>query len=333
LPNHSAKVKSTDALIDFRACLVKQCEEYSFAIQSGKSDIRKMQHWLKHEQAPYLKKLLEKCQETLSRTKIELLRKKNVVSTKTNSCIDEKRALEKAKKHFEEVQDKLRNLKKWIIQLEKDALDFNGQIQGLTTVVDTTLPKAQSRLEQMVLSIENYQNASSPQSQTNTTSKNKQIALPNSAIEITVELAKSLRSKTPTLQQRLNCIENNTISFRDSILSNIDYNMLDFTYHKQSYLPSNKIIVDTNTVFSSPIYFERVTTAPESNDSGWYIGNINEALEPLLASTSVGDIQYDYPNIESLFSMPVGTIIILSRHGIDMILDLNNNILLDNGDA
>ena len=331
MPNSSAQVKSTDALMDFRACLIKQCEEYSFAIQSGKSDVRKMQQWLKNEQAPYLKKLSEKCQETLSRRKIELLRKKNIVTTKSNSCIDEKRALEKAKRHYEEVQTKIKNLKKWTIQLDKDTLDFNGQLQELTTLIDTKLPKAQNSLEQMVISIERYRQVVTPHSEIDTVNKSMQMALPDQSIDITVALAKSLRSKTPNAKQRHDSIENNTLSFRDSIISGIDFKTIEIEYHQQTYMPSNKITIDTNASFVSPIYLERVATTSQANDSVWYIGNVSDKMEPLLASTSIGDIQYDCQGIEKIFLMPAGTLILLSRQGIEIFLDLNDNVLINNG--
>lgn len=319
--------------MDFRAFLIKHGEAISFALQSGKSDVRRAQHWLKNEQQQYLKKVHGKCQENTARTKLELLRKKNLHASRTNSCIDEKKAYEKAKRQLEEIETKIKNVQKWSTQLDKEALDFNGQLQALTSLVDTTLPKAQHRLEQMVLALEKYHEVAttSSENQSTTTDINMQRALPDQAIDITIALAISLRDNTPIHQLRIDAPLDDTVSFRESFFSALDFDSINIDCHQQAFLPTDKIIIDRDAIYTSPVYLERIAPNAQKNDSGWYLGTLHNNTNRQLTSTTIEDIQYDCPSIKKLLLMPYGSLIILTRQGVAIILDPNNDVLINHG--
>ena len=76
-------------------------------------------------------------------------------SRKTD-CIDEKRAFEKAKRRKEEAEAKVRLVKKWSSMLDHTIGKKLGPCKSFSILLDHLTPKALSRLDQMLLKLDEY---------------------------------------------------------------------------------------------------------------------------------------------------------------------------------
>ena len=72
------------------------------------------------------------------------------------SDVMERKAVQRAVQMVEEAEEKLRQIKKWSTEIERQQMIFRGQCSQLSTSIDGELPKVNAWMERMIDSLQQY---------------------------------------------------------------------------------------------------------------------------------------------------------------------------------
>ena len=153
-----ARVQSVDALKHFRVALWKFAELANVAIGDAESEVQRTVSWLQGEQQQFWQGQIRKRHEIVNRCK-DAVRQKQLFKDstgRTNSAVDELKALGIAQKRLAEAEQKLLNTKRHSAKLQKEMHMYKGAMQGFATAVASDLPNAVATLDRMVQSLEAY---------------------------------------------------------------------------------------------------------------------------------------------------------------------------------
>ena len=154
-----ARIHSIPVLRQLRASLVNFASIAAIAVEEANSEIQRTLLWLREDQYRYWKGQVQTRMEQHTRARLALKQREvldRALAGSTSSCVDEKKALQVAERRLREAEHKLRMVRMWNRQLEKQLLDYKGAIQGLVTAVETEIPNACARLDRMVDSLDAY---------------------------------------------------------------------------------------------------------------------------------------------------------------------------------
>lgn len=152
----AARITSIDALADARVALIKFKADATAALIETESDLQRTLIWLRHDQAAYWSRQVRNCQELLTRAKTDLYRKQVAQDREVRISVDQKKAVEKAKRDLAFAEEKCQTVRRWIQVLEKELVLYRGEVQGLAGMVEGNIPDAIKRLDSMMASIEAY---------------------------------------------------------------------------------------------------------------------------------------------------------------------------------
>ncbi len=165
-----AKVGSIQDLMDFRASLAKFIQAASATLDESLGEIRRIENWLKNEQPAYWKKKEMFLTDKVTQIRQDLSRKQQLDSVgpvqSRKSYVDEKQALEKARRLLEETQEKLKNTKRWSVIVEREASIYRGMTNDLRDMLEVKLPNARAQLDNMVMALEAYAAVAEEEDQT-----------------------------------------------------------------------------------------------------------------------------------------------------------------------
>ncbi len=86
------------------------------------------------------------------------------------------------------------------------------------------------------------------------------------------------------------------------------------------------IVLTGNIGDQRRIYLER-TDPHGPDDSGWFVGTIDEMETVNYEGARLGDILGVCPDLEKLFSLPVGTMIVLDGKNREIIIDPEDKLV------
>ena len=154
-----ARVNSIPALRQLRASLMTFADIASVAVEEANGDIQRMLMWLRDDRYRYWKKRVQVCTERYTQAMIALKGRQvldRALAGSTSSCVDEKKAVQVAERKLREAEHKLRSVKTWTQQIEKELSDYRGAVQTLVNTMEVDLPNACARLDRMVDSLDAY---------------------------------------------------------------------------------------------------------------------------------------------------------------------------------
>jgi hypothetical protein len=153
-----ARVHSVDALTHFRVALIKFSEAANAALGDSDSEVQRTLMWLQGEQQQFWTGQIRKRHEKVNQCKDAVRQKKLYKDStgKTQSAVDEEKALAIAQKRLAEAEQKLANTKRHSLRLQKEMHMYKGAVQRLSTQVTAELPNAVASLDRMVAALEAY---------------------------------------------------------------------------------------------------------------------------------------------------------------------------------
>lgn len=152
-----ARVHAIDAPARFRPALVKFIDECRTALISAEADAGRTISWIRSNRYPYWKKQIRVRLDALNRAKTELIMKQAMREPdEARSTIEERKAVEKAKRRVAEAEEKTRVCKDWIRRLEREQTKFQAQISVLRRMLDNDLPRAVAELDRIIIALEQY---------------------------------------------------------------------------------------------------------------------------------------------------------------------------------
>ena len=155
--NHSAQVRSIDALEHMAAALRVFAEEASVALDDLRMDLHRVIQWIEYDQKDYWTQELRRAQQMVTEARLNLERARMFrFGDNEPSCHAEKKALEAAQRRVEAVRRKLETVKRWGRLLEHEATECRGAVAPLAHWVQTDVPRAVALLHRLSGALESY---------------------------------------------------------------------------------------------------------------------------------------------------------------------------------
>ena len=153
----TANVHSLEALGEFKLTLIDFKASIEDAIMMLEQEILRAVDWLEHDRPFYWDNQIRNAYDSVgeARTNYESCRTRTVAGHRS-MCLEEKKALEMAKRRLKLCQDKMEVSKKWFITIRHEADEYRGRMSQLQRCMDDELPKTMALLERMIRSLEEY---------------------------------------------------------------------------------------------------------------------------------------------------------------------------------
>jgi len=160
-----AEVKSIDTLAFVKAALVAFGHETGQSLAEVEMQAQRIVDWICLEQAAYWKTEVRKAADGVNQAIKDLqhCRTYKKVGNNEPSCIEEKKALEKAKKKLARAEEKAEAVRRWTPVVRQQFQETGVRLTRFREIIDVDCPKAVARLERMLVSLDHYAHTSGPQ--------------------------------------------------------------------------------------------------------------------------------------------------------------------------
>ncbi len=152
----SAKVSSLDAIRDFKVAVVGFAEEATVALSEATSDAQRGVWYITNECKSHWQRELKKRTEKLNQAKAELFKKQMETNDTRTSAVVERKHVARCEAAVTQAEEKLRAIKRWTTELERQFMIFKAGVQGISNIVAGDLPNAAARMQRMILALEKY---------------------------------------------------------------------------------------------------------------------------------------------------------------------------------
>ena len=158
-----ANVKSINTIADFRARLKTYIDSARTTISEAHSDVLRVQRWIDETQTHQWSMRLKKCRQLLANAKSDLERAKiSRPDAHPTTFVDQQRAVRKAKSNLEECEYKIKAIKRWSRELDREGMIFKGHLNQLDRAVEGDLNRAATWLAKLVEHLEAYSSSPPP---------------------------------------------------------------------------------------------------------------------------------------------------------------------------
>ena len=154
----AAKVTSIDSVRIFAASMQCFQDDAATALENLASEIQRAIEWVQSDQKGYWELQVRRGHERVGEAKANLQRSlvAKRVSDHEPSCIEERKALEKAKRRLRLAEEKIEAVRHWSYTVERAVVEYQGCIGQLSTWLDSDCPRALASLDRMSRSLESY---------------------------------------------------------------------------------------------------------------------------------------------------------------------------------
>ncbi len=161
--DRSANVKSIEGLARLRSALLVFGEEGRDAVTTLVLEVRKAVDWLDQDRTRYWPEQHRKASEAMVEIRSELDRRQLTYgSDLPPSCMEQKKALERAKARIRLCEEKIKAVKHWIRTVRGELNEFEGQVARMTECLDADVPRAVAALERMLTALQKYAQSTGP---------------------------------------------------------------------------------------------------------------------------------------------------------------------------
>ena len=305
-------------------------EKATAALGEADSEVQRVTMWLENEQTSFWTSELRKRQAAVMKAK-EALRFKQIFKSPTGgkqSTVDEEKAVAVALRRFAEAEQKMNNVKKWMRQLHKESHIYRGAVQRLATTVSVDVPNAGAKISRMVMALEGYVTLSAPSVAPAIEGADGGSVSRGSAVPEVGLAYKNLRNRTPAGPAK-DGARNGDPTIRWSAGTFAAGNQ-----EKLAKLPVDPdpldlaaaVVIAQGAQTARRIYVER--SAPAfPGDSGWYIGVADGPATTVYESIRLDDLLKTRPHFAKLFSLPIGSLVIIDAAGVAGVLNAEDQDL------
>jgi exonuclease VII large subunit len=152
-----ANVRSLDSIQRFRPKVAQFEEDLGSALTSLRQEISRTLQWLDHDCPSYWQNQVRGGFDRVAEARTTLMRKQMItVAGHRSECIDEKKALSKAKQNLEMAQEKVQACRQWSIKAHHAADEYTARVGRVEQAVGKGLPRIKMMLERMLAALESY---------------------------------------------------------------------------------------------------------------------------------------------------------------------------------
>lgn len=156
--SRAARVTSIDVLPLLAAALQKFRSEGANALDDLENEVRRALEWIHHDRKEYWGQELRRAQEAVSQARLQLQQAMTMrrIADRDPSCIDEKRALERARRRLEIAMRKVEAVRHFAGALDRAADDFRRSRTQFGSWLDVDVSRAVAALNQMSETLVTY---------------------------------------------------------------------------------------------------------------------------------------------------------------------------------
>ena|SRR5262249_28838933 len=153
-----ARITDVAALAEFRAALAEFALVASQSLTDIQLETRRGLDWITNDRGVHWQSETRRSSDLVARAKDELAHSRTYkkIGDYTPSCIEEKKALEVAKRRLEHADQKVQAVRHWSLAARRAVDEFQGPVQQLMGMIDGDIPRAIALLERMNLALEQY---------------------------------------------------------------------------------------------------------------------------------------------------------------------------------
>jgi len=159
-----ADVKSIDTLAFIKAALATFGHDSAQALGEVEIQSQRIVDWICVEQAAFWKTEVRKAADGVNQAQkdLEHCRTYKKVGDNQPACVEEKKALEKARQRLDRAEQKQEAVRRWTPVVRQQSQEAGVRLTRFREVIDLDCPKALARLERMLRALDAYQHTSSP---------------------------------------------------------------------------------------------------------------------------------------------------------------------------
>lgn len=159
-----ARITSIGVLQTTASALQRFRGEASGALDDLDIELRRILDWIHHDRKEYWDHELRRSFEMVSQARIQLqqARISRQVAGHEPACIDEKRALERAKRRLEIAEQKVQAVRLWAHAIDRAIEEYQRSRAQFLTWLDTDMLQAVAALDRMSASLESYVSLETP---------------------------------------------------------------------------------------------------------------------------------------------------------------------------
>jgi hypothetical protein len=155
-----ANVRSLDSVQRFRPKVSQFEEDLGAALTSLRVEINRTLQWIDHDCPAYWKNQERMGFDKVAEARTQLTRKSMItVAGHRSDCIDEKKALLKAKQNLELAQQKVQACRQWSIKAHHAADEYTARVGRVEQSVGKSIPRIKMMLDRMIAALEDYASA------------------------------------------------------------------------------------------------------------------------------------------------------------------------------
>jgi chromosome segregation ATPase len=151
-----ADVRSLEALKQAKAAIAEFRDSARAALSEAHSEAQRTLWWLQQTQATHWQQEYRRRVERVNHAKSELYRAQLAAMDPEATCLEQRKALEMAQRSVREAEAKIKAVKQWTIQLDRELTIYRGQTQRINHAIEGDLPKAEAALSLMMDRLDAY---------------------------------------------------------------------------------------------------------------------------------------------------------------------------------
>jgi hypothetical protein len=158
-----ANIRSLDSVRHVRPALIRFQDDACASISSLRQEVNRSLQWIDHDCPHYWQQQIRKGFDRVAEARTQLTRRQMMtIGDHRPDCIDEKKALAKAKRDLEIAQEKLRLCREWSVKMHRAADEYTRRLGQIEQAVNQRVPKMVALLDRIVTAIEAYTSSPAP---------------------------------------------------------------------------------------------------------------------------------------------------------------------------
>lgn len=155
--NSSAKVTSLDAMRTFYSAILKFAEEAELALAMMRTESLRSIDWIENDRPSYWKRQIQKSYDLVAHRRQELQHcKMRTFGDFRPSCIEEKKALENAKRRLQFCQATYDQIPQWASKIRHESEEHRGRMGQIGHILAAEVPQMLGLLKNMIQALEDY---------------------------------------------------------------------------------------------------------------------------------------------------------------------------------
>lgn len=159
-----AEVKSLDTLAFVKAAIAAFGHDSGQGISEVELQAQRVVDWICVDQAAYWKAEVRRAADGVNQAMKDLqnCRTYKKVGNNEPACMEEKKALEKAKQRLARAEQKAEAVRRWTPVVRQQVQETGVRLTRFREVIDIDCPRAMARLERMLQSLDSYAHTAAP---------------------------------------------------------------------------------------------------------------------------------------------------------------------------